>query len=530
MRRITSSSTFCTGGFCLLVLGAGVLLADAQGEYQALFGAEDQKVAATRQTADDAAFAGKLVASAKSLGDSPKLQQLLWRKAFAFGSRSAAGHTSALAALDRLIDADETDRADWQAKRLDILQKLYTRSRGPRRKELGTTYLDALLAAAETHADEDKAQEAADLYRQASVVAKYIQSPRTSEILARRKKCSDRAALLRRLRTRIRLLRGQIDKDPKAVAAREQLVLCYLLEADRPAAAAAVLADELPETYRTYVPLAAKPLKDLPETTCLELAGWYASLASKGSATGKVHALLHARACYDQFLDTHAKRDTTVLKARLELDKVEKELARLGAEVIPRSAWVELLGHVDPDKLAMGGKWRREGNTLIGGAAIFNRITIPASVQGDYTLRVLFSRSRGGSDWQAFYVNFPVGRSECSLMIDGHKGTAAGLSDVRGKVLPAPGSPYEPSLLQVNRNHTVEVRVKLLSRGTAQITGRLDGKDLIRWQGPWSVLSATKKAQWKGTFWVGAFWSDVTLRSVKVYVPGGKPKILKGFR
>ncbi len=527
MRRLIGLSTFLAVGSSCLALCAALLRADVRSDYQTLFGAEEQKVAATRQTTDDTAFAAKLVQSAKSLRDSPKLQILLWQKACEFGLKSSAGYDSALAALDRLIECDQQRQADWQAKRLETLRLAYSRSRGPRRKALGKDYLDALLPAAEAVAEKNKLDEAAVMYRQALLVAKYVGSPATAEIAARGKELSDKAAVLRRLQVRISSLRRQVEKEPESISAREQLILCYLLEADQPAVAATLVTGDLPEALRTYVPLAAKPLGDLAESACLELAAWYVSIAPKGSRTGRINAMLRARGCYDHFLQTHTGRDTTVLKARLDIDKVEKELKRLGADVIPRSEWIDLLKHADPDKHAIGGKWRRNGDVLIGSAAIFNRITIPASVQGDFTLRVLFSRSRGGSDWQAFYVNFPVGPSECALMIDGRKGTVSGLGHVKGKVLQSANSPYKASLLKINQDHTIEVRVKLLSRGTAQIAGRLDGRDVIRWQGPWSVLSSPKKAQWKGVFWVGAFWSNVTLRSVKLYVPRGKPKFVK---
>ena len=527
MKRFARPAVLAAIGALALTTCAEPLRADAAADYQALFGADEKKVAATRQTADDAAFADKLVQGAKALADSPKLQALLWQKAWAFGRKAPAGYAHALAAVERLLKADKDNQAKWRDKRVELLAMLYTRSRGTRRKEIATTYVDALLSAAEALAEKGSVDRAVELYARALPVARYTRSPRLAEIAARRKELAGRAAVLRRLQVRIDRLKASLAKDAKATELRQELVLCYLLEADLPGKAAACVTEDLPEAFRTYVPLAAKPISEVAEPACLELAAWLAELAEKASQARQVNALLRARVYYGRFLRLHTQRDTTVLKARLALDQVEKHLKRLGAAVIPASEWIELLKYVDPDKHGKGGKWQREDGVLVGSAAIFNRITIPVSPRGDYSVRVAFSRHRGGSNYQAFFVIFPVGNTQAAFMIDGQQGKAAGLSSVRGKLLASGTTPYEQSLLKINTPHAVEVHVKHDGRTAARIVCKLDGKEIVAYRGPWSALSTDREILRKDCIGVGSYWSKVFLRSVKLYMPSGKPRVYK---
>lgn len=514
---------------------AGVLVAWAlpaaaekpEQVYQQLFGQEAKKVAATRQTADDAAFAGKLMTAAEALPDSPGLQVLLYRKACEFALKSPAGCEKALEALNRLIELDPAGRAAWQQQRLDVMGRLYRRTRGAQKKALAEDYLAALLQRARAAAAAGKPDEAAELYRRALPVARYLRSPETEAIAAAQRALAAKLAALRKLQVRLNSLKARLARDPNDAGLREQFILLHLLEADRPAAAAALLNGTVDESYRTYVPLAAKEPGDVPEAACIELAAWYAAIAPKAPRTGQVNALLRARAWYDRFLDVHTKRDTQRIKARLAADKVEKELRRLGADVIPRSEWMELIEYVDPARHATGGKWRRKDEVLVSDAEIFNRITIPVSPRGDYVLEVRFSRHRGGSDWQGFFVFFPVGDTQADFVIDFHKGTVAGLGNVKGKIVPSKASPYKRALLKIDRPHTVRVEVEHGPRRTARIVCRLDGRDVITWRGPWSALSPERKIQRRDCFGVGAFWSQVSLRSVKLYSPQGKPKVFK---
>ena len=109
-------------------LGAGSALADAESDFEMLFGAEAKKVAATPSKADDAAFASKLLAAGKSLGDAPALQALVYEKAYAFGIKHRASYARALEALELWGKVAPDQVGGLQAKRLDLLRLQYEAS------------------------------------------------------------------------------------------------------------------------------------------------------------------------------------------------------------------------------------------------------------------------------------------------------------------------------------------------------------------------------------------------------------------
>ena len=98
--------------------------ADAKSDYEMLYGAREKKVLATKSTADDAALAGELLASAKHLADSPKLQAILYEKAYEFGAKDLAGHAHALEALALLEKAaPDRNRRMYRTARRPIVSR-----------------------------------------------------------------------------------------------------------------------------------------------------------------------------------------------------------------------------------------------------------------------------------------------------------------------------------------------------------------------------------------------------------------------
>ncbi|MGB2822432.1 MAG: hypothetical protein WBF17_15710, partial [Phycisphaerae bacterium] len=110
--------------------------------------------------------------------------------------------------------------------------------------------------------------------------------------------------------------------------ARRALVLLYVKDLDSPQQATRLLGPSLNEALRTYIPLAAKDVGELAETACLELAQWYAFLASDASQVARAVCLLRARAYYRRFLEAHTRQDQPHLDARTGLAEVEKAIGK----------------------------------------------------------------------------------------------------------------------------------------------------------------------------------------------------------
>jgi formylglycine-generating enzyme required for sulfatase activity len=307
-------------GMFIVLAATGAALADAKGDFDMLYGQEARKVAATAGTADDAAFAAKLVKDAKSLGDSPQLQTLVYEKAIEFGLRNPAGLPAALEALDALVKAQPDKAAEYQAIKLKALEGQYRSATGAAKQGAGQAYLDVLLERAEAEAADGKAAEADKLLATALPIATSLRSPKAAEIVAKRRSLAEAT----KRQAQIKQLAARIEQNPQDTAARQTLIL--LLEEDKPDEAAKLVTADLNEALRTYVPLAAKKVEELPEASCLDLAAWYESLPEKAAPAGKGNAMARAADCYRQYLRLHTQQDAGALKAKKALAAVEKSL------------------------------------------------------------------------------------------------------------------------------------------------------------------------------------------------------------
>ena len=311
----------------VVALSGAIVLADAVGDYESLFGDEAKKVAASRTRTDDVKFAAKLFKAAKDMPDSPALQILLYEKTCQFGSAGAAGCDTALKALNLLEKAVPARKDHWRQRKFEIVKFRFDRSYGAARKTAGEPYMEMLEVLADAHVAEGNGTEAKKLYSRALMIATYIRSPRLADILAK----SRRASALAARQIKLTALQTRLTTNPEDTAVREELILLYIVAFDKPAEAAKLLTDDLDEVTRTYVPLAAKKLDDLDEAICLELGDWYhKKLSKKASVVGRSVVLRRAHGYYQRFLEFHAKKDARSYRTKAALKSIETELKKLG--------------------------------------------------------------------------------------------------------------------------------------------------------------------------------------------------------
>ena len=91
-------------GLAVLCL-ASRAMADAEADYKALFGEEDQRVVTSKDTKAAADFAFKLLKTAKVNNDKKDLQILLCEKAYDFGMKDPSGYQTAIDAMKLHIKA-----------------------------------------------------------------------------------------------------------------------------------------------------------------------------------------------------------------------------------------------------------------------------------------------------------------------------------------------------------------------------------------------------------------------------------------
>ncbi|MFW6106525.1 MAG: hypothetical protein ACOC8H_00015 [bacterium] len=319
---LTAVLTFCPS--------ASQALADAESDFEMLFGEKAREVKASTSTEDDAAFAGELLEAAGSLADEPKLQLLLYQKAYSYGSRHPAGYAAALKALELWATAAPDDLAEVRQRRLELLKARYEAARGGERKASANEYLDALLSAAEAEAQAGQPAQADALYAEAFPLASHLHSPLTSEIVRRRRALAAEVAAAKQLDEKREELQARLSANPKDTGVRKQLVILYLLDDDKPDKAKALVNGDLPATFKSCLALVTQPADETSESEALKLAEWYAQVAAKANTrTGKAIALRRAVGYYERVLELHTKQDAVRLKAKLALENLSPEKASI---------------------------------------------------------------------------------------------------------------------------------------------------------------------------------------------------------
>jgi formylglycine-generating enzyme required for sulfatase activity len=299
-------------------------MADAAGDYQGLFGAEE-KAAAAKGAKAAPEFAAKLLDAARSARAQKELQGLLCEKAYEFGIKAPAGYPAAAEAMKLLIEAGGNDKAAAQDKLLKV-SELRLKSAKDDRKQIGQELVDLLIAFGDERAEAKQTAEAVTLYRRAQALATSVQSDRAQQVADRIKKLNEATEAEKRIAAQ----RAQLVRDPKNTPLREKLILACLGELNDPNEAAKLVTADVNEGLRTYVPLAAKKVEDLAEGVCLDLAEWYVATVEKVSGGGRGNLLSRAQACCERYLELHQAEDASRIKSKMLLAKVDKALETEG--------------------------------------------------------------------------------------------------------------------------------------------------------------------------------------------------------
>lgn len=306
--------------FCLPARAMG----DAAGDYKSLFGEEEKALGGGARATTN--FADKLLKAAKGLGEQKDLQALLCDKAYEHGMKDPAGYSTAIEAMRLLVQASPDRKKDAQGKLLDACELRFAKSPRADRKRLGEELADLLVEAGDERAGARQLADAMAIYRKALVVANGVGAARAGEIADKIKQTTSDIELEARLAE----LKKRLKDNPKSVAARTSLILAYLGEADTPAEALKLLSDELDEKFRTYVPLSGRPVAELEEGVCLELASWYLDMSEKASPSGKGVILGKARSCCQRYMELHEAQDVARLKAGMLQEKIDKAMNKGG--------------------------------------------------------------------------------------------------------------------------------------------------------------------------------------------------------
>ena len=335
-RRFGLEALALLGLLCATVSPAAA--GDPNRTFESLFGQEAEKVGRSPTKKDDVALAGKLLAAAAGAPDSPAFQVLLYEKAYDLAMKSKEGYPTAIEAMSRLAGAAPKRRAECDRKLLAVYELQYRYGRGAERVEAGSSLCRQLVSLANDEAAAGDATRALATYRRAYMIARAIRSAdapvitaKISSVLARQRLDRETASLEKALSAK-----------PNDRRAARRLLILRLVEKNDPAAAGELLGTvTVDEATRTCLPLATKLWHELDAAACLDLAGWYQTLARKATADARPRMLARAKAYYETYLTLRGQTDAAALRATMPLKKLNEDLAPLG--------WIDC-GFLSPPK------------------------------------------------------------------------------------------------------------------------------------------------------------------------------------
>ena len=463
------------------------------------------------------ARATKLLEAAKVLADQPKLCVAVLEKALEFALKPPVTPASCQAAVQAiyLLEAAVPKRKDdWTLMRADALRAKYRCTRGTAEKQKAAgELLDALLAAASVYEKRANWASAAAKYREAGPVAVYIKAGSTDEIRKKLKTASYFASIVQRAERYADALK----KDPTKTSTRTLLIKTLVVELNDPAKAGEHLNQDVDEAWRTYVPLACKPLNKLSETACKELGDWYnKALAKTCSATARPAMLARAQGYYQQFLNLHSKNDIAAITVKAALAAIQTEAIGPSAGFTPGVS-IDLLRSVDVDKHVAAGIWTKKSGVLGVTGSSFAKITLPWMPEGSYELKVVFVRKSG----RELTLMFPVGGGAAvfcmgmtSYPVLRNSASPSTVKGVSGMGTLVDGTEY-----------TIQVKV-VVKKDQAAIAVGLNGKGALNWKGDprqlvpyrgWALPDTR-------TLGLGAYSADVEFKQATLKMTTGRAK------
>lgn len=158
-------------------------------------------------------------------------------------------------------------------------------------------------------------------------------------------------------------------------------------------------------------------------------------------------------------------------------------------ESLPPNEWVEALQFANVDRGRVWGEWEQRGKELVARRALWTRdaghprLGLPVHVDGDYDLRVEFTRTE---DDNMVGVVLPVGSYWAAVLVDEGplNDKAAGIEQINGLgVRHNTTSKRSTGFLTNGRRYVVLCQVRTGGH-RAQIEVFLNGQPFLHWKGP----------------------------------------------
>jgi len=179
--------------------------------------------------------------------------------------------------------------------------------------------------------------------------------------------------------------------------------------------------------------------------------------------------------------------------------------------------WEPLLSAVDVKRHAVAGEWTKSADSLTVAAASGARAWLPFAPQGEYDVRIQFTRRTGVHSIALF---LPHGKGQVSLEVDAWGQHLAGLQNIDGKSIRENATRKTDITLRNGQRYTmtVEVReneIRALLDDQVIVTHETDGGDLTV-PDLWAMPHTS-------TLGIGAWESQTVFHSVEARMLDGQP-------
>jgi hypothetical protein len=298
------------------------------------FGEAYDAALATATPLDDQALAREILQYARKSWVQGEWRRQCAMTAYHLGMADPSGHRIAARAMWTLARDEPQYRIEATEHLLAVEQAALDRVDHSEQRYVGERVVQALLHCAVAAADQGRRALAAQRFEQAAALADRIQSPAMEQLE------QSRASMNRRLDMAFRAseLQGHLERHPEDVPAREELLRIYVTIMDSTPLAAKVLAPELDETWRSYIPATLRNPAELPPSVSKELGDWYLVLAEQAHPEDRPEMLRKARMYYRLYVLREQTEALRVPEVAERLAEIEQEL-RLHSRTSEQPDW-----------------------------------------------------------------------------------------------------------------------------------------------------------------------------------------------
>lgn len=230
--------------------------------------------------------------------------------------------------LSDLVKADPDRKAHWLSQKAAVYRSWSGLTKSSREKrKLAQASAETLALAGSHCASAGDWKEAAVFYNQARIASIANRLPD----LAKMTSLLRTATYMYKVQARIDSSIADLKKSPDDIDARSDLVEKLVTVMDNPAEAMKYVNEDVDAKYRTFVPMAAKGIANLPVESCRTLGDWYYKELSK-SIVPIVEARMLARAerCYQRALALHDEVDVTSAALKMNISRIKTARSNLG--------------------------------------------------------------------------------------------------------------------------------------------------------------------------------------------------------